>query len=54
MHGELLCASGGYLSCFGKKDTKEPTKGGSPELPLATPFHFGIPQALLLDVLPAA
>ena len=40
-------ASGGYLSCSGKKDTKEAGQRGTPELPLATPFPFGIPQALL-------
>ena len=26
---DIFDASGGYLSCFGKKDTKEPTWGGT-------------------------
>ena len=40
--------SGGYLSCSGKKDTKEAGQRGSLDLPIETPFPFGIPQALLL------
>ena len=42
-------ASGGYLSCSGKKDTKEAGQRGSLDLPIETPFPFGIPQALLLQ-----
>ena len=47
-------ASGGCLSCSGKKDTKEPAKGGH-ELPLATrsplespkPFYFKMHNVLV-------
>ena len=42
-------ASGGYLSCSGKKDTKEAGQRGILDLPIETPFPFGIPQALLFQ-----
>ena len=41
-------ASGGYLYCFGKKDTKEADQRGT-RAPARDAFPFGNPQALLFQ-----
>ena len=35
-------ASGGYLSCDRKKDTKEAGQRGSLDLPIETPWNYGV------------